>query len=232
MNFINSEEFTLANAEMILSVETPTIENGQTISKELTRNLFRKMNYLKKLYAIDPQQDTLHEIKLVRDVLVLSNSRLASYSVPKAQRRYDMGAGLSTAYLALLKAVDGYDYMKGNDFTTYATNAIRYEFINEFKSRQRSVSASVELDNQTDDSNGIEVADYRGNDDSAEVVNRIGQYLSELDSRSRDMVESSYGIYREKETYEEIGQRYNVSKQRVEQIIKKSVNQLSRLVEV
>jgi RNA polymerase sigma factor (sigma-70 family) len=189
------------------------------------------MNYLKKLYAVDPAQDTLHEIKLVRDALVLSNSRLASYSVPKAQKRYDMGAGLSTAFLALMKAVDGYDYMKGNDFTTYAMNAIRYEFIGEFKARQRSVSASVELDNQTDDANGIEVADYRGTDDSNETVNRIGKYLSELDSRSRDMVESSYGIYREKETYEQIGQRYNVSKQRVEQIIKKSVHQLSRLVE-
>src|SRR4051794_22816052 len=107
------------------------------LNKEQEQHPFRKMNYLKhplhKLQqGMDPTRARVAELRqveelqegvnAVRDVLISCNQRLVY-----AQAKQRLGPGesiddlVSDGNLSLMRAVEKFDYGRGNKFSTYAT---------------------------------------------------------------------------------------------------------------
>ena len=110
------------------------------LSREHEAHLFRKMNYLKcranqlgeQLDPDRPNPADLDEIELLqREALTVQNRLVEMYVrlvVSIANRRarvgYDLCECVSDGNLALIRAVDCFDFAKGNRFSTYATRVI------------------------------------------------------------------------------------------------------------
>src|SRR5581483_1178184 len=114
------------------------------LNKEQEQHLFRKMNFLKhRLHklkqGIDPArakvtdlqqvEEMEEDIRAVRDLLINCNQRLV---YAQAKQRLGQGENIddlvSDGNLSLMRAVEKFDYGRGNKFSTYATWAIMKNF--------------------------------------------------------------------------------------------------------
>ena len=112
------------------------------LSREQEAHLFRKMNYLKcranqlkeQLDPDRPSPGDLDEIErllaealAVKNRIVEMNLRLVvSIARTRVKAGYDLSECVSDGNLALIQAVDGFDFARGNKFSTYAAWAIRH----------------------------------------------------------------------------------------------------------
>jgi DNA-directed RNA polymerase sigma subunit (sigma70/sigma32) len=145
------------------------------LTKEQEQHLFRKMNYLKhqakKLREqVDPASartqdlDTIESLQKqaqeIKDLLVNCNMRLVVSIAKKHSAQSDnFFELLSDGNVSLLRAVEKFDYSRGNKFSTYASWAIMKNFARsipeEQHRRERYVTGHEELfeaaqDNRTD----------------------------------------------------------------------------------
>ena len=113
------------------------------LSREQEAHLFRKMNYLKYLAdrlrnRIDPRRPStvdLDEIERLqaealklKNMIVEANLRLViSIARQRIRPGYDLSERVSDGNFALIKAVDRFDFGRGNKFSTYASWAILNE---------------------------------------------------------------------------------------------------------
>ena len=120
------------------------------LSREQEAHLFRKMNYLKcradrlseQVKEERPSPIILAEIErlqseaqAVKNRIVEMNLPLVIFVVKKRIRAgHEMSELVSEGNLALIQAVDRFDFARGNRFSTYATWAI----LNALASRARS----------------------------------------------------------------------------------------------
>jgi RNA polymerase primary sigma factor len=206
------------------------------LTREQEAHLFRKMNFLKhklhKLRArIDPtrarvtdieQVDSLrNEIKAVRDLLIECNQRLVH---ALATKHMQVGQNLdelkSDANISVMRAVEKFDYGRGNKFSTYATWAVMKNFArsipDENTRRQRYLTGADEVfdarqDGRTDEHELLAVADA--------AKARVHDLLDHLDSRTRDVIKMRSGLSGGGQmTLEQIGQHFGITKERVRQI--------------
>jgi RNA polymerase sigma factor (sigma-70 family) len=214
------------------------------LTKEQEQHVFRKMNFLKhKLHlfqqSLDPAKarvadlmriEELREgIKQCRDLLISCNQRLVY-----AQAKQKLAAGesiddlVSDGNMSLLRAVEKFDYGRGNKFSTYATWAIMKNFARSIPDakthKQRYMTGHDELfeakaDVRTDEQEVLAAADA--------ARARVNRLLEHLDARTREVIRMRTGLDGSEEmTLEQIGQHFGITKERVRQINVRGMKQL------
>jgi RNA polymerase primary sigma factor len=205
------------------------------LSREQEAHLFRKMNYLKcranqLKEQLDPDWPTpgdLDEIdRLQSEALAIKHRIVETYlrlvvSIAKAHvgAGYDLSDCVSDGNLALVQAVEGFDFSRGNRFSTYATWAIRNgvaENKRKFIRSRRQPFALYEASLTAPDSGALDHEREVTQDQRRRVLRR---WLGRLEKRERWILARRYGIGGAPEqTLARIGQELGISKERVRQI--------------
>jgi RNA polymerase primary sigma factor len=197
------------------------------------RAMFLKLNFHKFQFVtarrkIDPQSARARDLKLLEQLrrrviackneIVRANLRLV-VSVARKHLRPGVSLSLmeliSEGNLTLMRAVDSFDFHKGNRFSTYATLALMKGFA-------RSVPQMLYGERKTSEAARLAtVADARPMAADRAMLDRdeVHQLLSRLDNRERDVLCAHYGLAEgAAATYEQVGSQMGLSKQRVRQI--------------
>ena len=214
------------------------------LNREQEAHLFRRMNYRKsKLKAfvatLDPTkcknsdlirvERELRKVKEDRDLLIECNQRLVHNLATKhLQPGQNLDELKSDANVSVMRAVEKFDYSRGNKFSTYATWAIMKNFArsipDENTRKQRYMTGTDELFDSKADLRSDEQEIVAAADQARVRVNRL---LDHLDSRTREVIKMRTGIDGSAEmTLEQIGQHFGITKERVRQINVRGMKQL------
>ena len=207
--------------------------------------LFRKFNYLKfkasKLREqIDPERPNARlmdqverlyaEIVDLKNRIVRSNLRLV---VSIAKRRVSPGDSffdlVSDGNMSLIRAVEKFDYARGNKFSTYASWAIMKNYArtipDEHRRRDRFRAADMEMLQTAADRRADE---YQQRLAANDRMRQVSKFLDRLDQREQTIIIRRYGLDHEHEpqTLKEVGSALGVTKERVRQIEAKALEKL------
>ena len=226
------------DAQMAYLYERPLL------SREQEAHLFRKMNYLKHRLnqvrnAIDPARARAQDlqkveeyhtaVKGVRDLLIECNQRLVHNLATKhLQPGQNLDELKSDANVSIMRAVEKFDYSRGNKFSTYATWAVMKNFArsipDENTRKQRYMTGTDELfdgkaDVRTDEQEVLAAA--------GQARDKVNRLLNYLDPRTREVIKMRTGIDGNEEmTLEQIGRHFGITKERVRQINVRGMKQL------
>lgn len=198
---------------------------------------FRRMNYLKfvadrlrsTVSATRPSPRKLDEIEQLlieaeeaREHIIRTNLRLVISNAGKyCSSNYGFEDLVSDGSLALMEAVDKFDYRRGFRFSTYATHAIRRSFFRKMERRQKERHRFVVTDPDLMSSapDDFEV-DYDAPAESrliGHVVRSLDEHLTE---RERHIVEGRFGLNgrSEPQTLMELSSELGICKERVRQV--------------
>ena len=216
------------------------------LSRDHEAHLFRKMNYLKFLAhqmreKVDPSRvktSDLDEIERLQDEalnvkneIIRANLRLvvsiAKRHVGPSNNFFEL---VSDGNMSLIRAVEKFDYARGNKFSTYASWAIMKNFARtipeENYRRDRFVTGHEEMfesaaDNRTDEH------EYAGA--LKRMQDAVKGMLGRLDERERRIIISRYGLNGAGElTLEQLGRELGITKERVRQIEARAQDKLRR----
>ncbi|MEZ6106025.1 MAG: sigma-70 family RNA polymerase sigma factor [Pirellulaceae bacterium] len=215
------------------------------LTREQEAHLFRKYNYLKyrawKLReSLDPASATstlMDEIEQLyeqavrtKNQLVQSNLRLVvSIAKRHVNPSEDFFQLVSDGNISLMRAVEKFDYARGNKFSTYASWAIMKNFARtipeEFKHRDRfkTVAEDAFLATMDDRANPlVEEAEH------AERKHHLSKILHKLDAREQQIIIRRFGLNQGQEplTLEALGEEMGVTKERIRQIEARALSKL------
>ena len=216
------------------------------LTREQEYHLFRKMNYLKhkasrlreslesvigNKAAIMDQIDELYEAAvLVKNKIVQSNLRLVVSIAKRHVASTDDFFGLvSDGNMSLIRAVEKFDYSRGNKFSTYASWAIMKNFArtipSEFKHRDRFRTTTEEL--------FVSRQDERMDPYAEETIQRsrqreLSKILNRLDEREQKIITARFGLGRGNEplTLKQVGEELGVTKERIRQLEARALSKL------
>ncbi|MCA9239744.1 MAG: sigma-70 family RNA polymerase sigma factor [Planctomycetales bacterium] len=215
------------------------------LTREQEGHLFRKYNYLKYKAAklrdqLDPQRPTsalmdeierlAEEAVKVKNQIARCNLRLvvsiAKRHVTPDQNFFEL---VSDGNMSLLRAIEKFDFARGNKFSTYASWAIMKNFARtipgEFKHRDRFRTSHDELFSATEESRDNPLVHEAAQKDREAKISRL---LKRLDEREQQIVMSRFGLdySREPLTLKEVGAEMGVTKERIRQIEVRALNKL------
>ena len=215
------------------------------LSREQEQHLFRKFNFLKyrasklrdQLNPSSPKRQLMEEIEenyeqamAVKNHIVRANLRLvvsiAKRHVTPAENFFEL---ISDGNMSLIRAVEKFDYARGNKFSTYASWAIMKNFARtipkEYKQRDRFRTSFDEMFMATED--------WRTNpymQESAKQLRerQIGKIMSSLDDREQKIISARFGLdhSQEPQTLKEVGASLGVTKERIRQIEARALSKL------
>ena len=216
------------------------------LTREQEYHLFRKMNYLKhkasrlretletakgNKTAIMDEIDDLYEAAVrVKNKVVQSNLRLVvSIAKRHVASTDDFFALVSDGNMSLIRAVEKFDYSRGNKFSTYASWAIMKNFArtipSEFKHRDRFRTTTEEL--------FVARQDDRLDPYVEETVQRsrqreLSKILNRLDEREQKIITARFGLGRGAEplTLKQVGEEMGVTKERIRQLEARALTKL------
>jgi RNA polymerase sigma factor (sigma-70 family) len=217
------------------------------LNREQEAHLFRKMNFLKhqasglrnqidpgkaRTTDLDRLEDLIQQFMAVKDQLIRANMRLvASIAKRHAGQNDNYFELLSDGNLSLLKAVEKFDFSRGNKFSTYASWAIMKNFARslpeEKQRRDRFVTGYEEMfdaapDSRTDEQDLVLKAQR-----ASQQVNRL---LDHLDDRERRIIQLRAGLDAERGlTLEQVGKELGITKERVRQLEARTMTKLKQL---
>lgn len=215
------------------------------LSREQEQYLFRKYNFLKyqaaklrsqlnpaqaKTSLMDQIEKIYEQAVKTKNKIVQANLRLVvSIAKKHVVANEDFFQLVSDGNMSLIRAVEKFDYTRGNKFSTYASWAIMKNFArtipSEYKHRDRFRPTSEELflarPDHRSDRYTVESEQQR----RTEQVNRI---LEKLDDREQQIIISRFGLdySEEPQTLKEVGEKMGVTKERIRQIETRALNKL------
>nr|WP_315854299.1 sigma-70 family RNA polymerase sigma factor [Stieleria maiorica] len=215
------------------------------LTPEQEQMLFQRMNYLLQQAAVhrsqlDPARPSRVRLELIdrlialaswhRDRIVEANLRLVFSIVKKfvnASNRFD--DLLSDGIVALIRAVEKFDFDRGFRFSTYATQVIRRNsyrtvVVNQ-QERQKTVGGLQDMDlDLTDEGRESAISEKRWH----ELRSRLSVMLDELDRREKFIIRArfSLGAHRKVHTLQSLANRLGVSKERVRQLERRAMDKL------
>jgi RNA polymerase primary sigma factor/RNA polymerase sigma factor len=215
------------------------------LTREQEQHLFRKFNYVKhkasklreqldparaKCSLMDRIERLYDDAVRTKNQIVQANLRLVVSIAKRHVNSTDDFFGLvSDGNMSLIRAVEKFDYARGNKFSTYASWAIMKNFARtipeEYKLRDRFRTSHDEMfsaqQDERSDQYELETAQYLRQ-------SQIGKILSRLDEREQKIIISRFGLdhSQEPQTLKEVGHEMGVTKERVRQIEARALNKL------
>jgi len=215
------------------------------LSREQEQHLFRKFNYLKYRAShlreqLDParaKSSVMDEIEQLYDTavniknqIVRANLRLV---VSIAKRHVGQGDNffelVSDGNMSLIRAVEKFDYARGNKFSTYASWAIMKNFArtipDEHRRKDRFRTSHTEMFNSTEERRTDQ---YELESAQTQRERQIGKILERLDEREQKIIISRFGLNHSHEplTLKEVGEEMGVTKERIRQIEARALSKL------
>jgi RNA polymerase primary sigma factor len=216
--------------------------------------LFRKMNYLKyragrlrnKLDPARPKRGLMDEIERLYDEavstknqIIRSNLRLvvsiAKRHIGPSQNFFEL---VSDGNMSLMRAVEKFDFSRGNKFSTYASWALMKNFArtipDEHRHHDRFRTSHDELFGATKDDRADPVEEETAQNQREAQVERI---LERLDERERRIIIRRFGLRRglepgrESLTLKQVGAEMGVTKERVRQLEARALTKLRKAAE-
>ena len=166
----------------------------------------------------------------VKNQIVQCNLRLVvSIAKRHVSANEDFFNLISDGNMSLIRAVEKFDYSRGNKFSTYASWAIMKNFArsipSEFKHRDRFRTTTEEL--------FLSRQDERLDPYVEETVQRrrqreLSKILNRLDEREQKIIAARFGLARGSEplTLKEVGEEMGVTKERIRQLEARALGKL------
>lgn len=220
------------------------------LTAEDEQYLFRKFNYLKHRVKqlrekLDPQRaraSQMDEIERYYDEaaqtknqLVQANLRLVvSIAKRHVTPANDFFSLVSDGNISLIRAVEKFDYARGNKFSTYASWAIMKNFArsipDEFKHQDRFRTSLDEMFMSQPDDRSDQYEQEQAQRLREEQIHKI---LSRLDEREQRIIISRFGLDHKHEplTLKEVGEDLGVTKERVRQLEARALDKLRQAAE-
>lgn len=215
------------------------------LTREQEGHQFRKYNYLKykaaklrdTLDADRPSTAVMEEIEdlyaqavEVKNHLSRANLRLVvSIAKKRMSPNQNFFELVSDGNVSLMKAIEKFDFARGNKFSTYATWAIVKNFARtipgEYKHQDRFRTSYDELFDSTEEHRANPTLHEAAQKDRLEKISKI---LGRLDEREQQIVISRFGLDHDREplTLKQVGAEMGVTKERVRQIEARALTKL------
>ncbi len=215
------------------------------LTKDQEQYLFRKYNYLKfkaqrlreqldldrpASAVMDKIEQLYEQIVDIKNQIARCNLRLvvsiAKRHVTPEQNFFEL---VSDGNLSLLRAVEKFDFARGNKFSTYASWAIMKNFARtipgEYRQRDRFRTSHDDLFAVTQEERANPAVEENLQQDRLSKIQRV---LKRLDERERRIIVGRFGLdhSREPRTLKEVGAELGVTKERIRQIEARALTKL------
>ena len=214
------------------------------LAKEEEQYYFRRLNWLKFTAAtrrgqLDPKRATerqmaaveslLAEADDVRSILITSNLRLVVSIAKKfADLHLSFDELVAEGNVALLRAVEKFNFALGNRFSTYATYAIQRHFFR-ISHRNRQLRNRFLVDDAAlkDRPESSEPSPYCSAEQIGMLKDLFAGFLADLEPRERQIVVARFGFDGQApRTFRELGSSMGVCKERIRQIQSRAMEKL------
>ena len=227
-----------------LSPYLASLYQTRLLSKEEEQFYFRRMNWLKfraatvrgcldrrraTLRQIDRIEGWLTEAETVKAIIITSNLRLVVSIAKKfvdPTNSFDELVGEGN--VALMRAVEKFNFALGNRFSTYATYAIQRHF---FRLSHKARQLRQRFVSDDESFKGLSAPETNTEQCSAEQVAMLkdlfAKFLGELEPREQQIVVARFGFDgRPPRTFRELGTSMGVCKERIRQIQTRAIDKL------
>ena len=218
------------------------------LNREQEAHYFRKFNYLKyrasklrdridrqhpKSSDLELLEDLIEQAQQVKNFLIRSNLRLvvsiAKRHMSPSSNFFEM---VSDGNMSLFRAVEKFDYSRGNKFSTYATWAIMKNYARsipaEYTRLDRFRTGTDEMFDYSTDDRRNPYEELRTNTQQHQVIMSI---LEQLEERERSIIIQRFGLEDGTEplTLEQVGERHSVTKERIRQIETRALQKIRKI---
>jgi len=220
------------------------------LTREQEAHLFRKMNYLKykagrlreQLDPARPKSGLMDQIERLYDEAVTTKNQIiranlrlvvsiAKRHVGPMDNFFEL---VSDGNMSLMRAVEKFDFARGNKFSTYASWAIMKNFArtipDEHRQRDRFRTSHGEMFATTEDDRSDQLEQETAQLQREAHVERI---LDRLDEREQKIIVRRFGLRRGQEplTLKQVGAELGVTKERIRQIEARALSKLRKAAE-
>ncbi|TWT82784.1 RNA polymerase sigma factor RpoD [Planctomycetes bacterium CA13] len=215
------------------------------LTPEQEAMLFRRMNFLLQQAATHRRLLNLHRpsrarLALIdrlvtmahwhRDRIVEANLRLVFSIVKKfVNPNNQFDELLSDGIVALMRAVEKFDYDRGFRFSTYATQVVRRNsyrtIVMNQQERQKVMGGLQDMNlDLSDEDRGSSISEGRWH----QLRSQLASMLDDLDRREKLIIRArfSLGSHRKVHTLQSLADRLGISKERVRQLERRAMEKL------